>query len=223
MDRTILRSAVTKLLSGFFMMALLLFLPAGTFSYWNAWLLMAVLFFPMVILGTYLLAKNPELLRKRLRTKEVEPQQRKVIAWSAVMFLTGFPAAGFSFRFCFWMLPRWVSVLSAGVFLLGYGLYARVMQENAYLSRTVEVQEGQKVIDTGLYGIVRHPMYTSTVLLFCSMPLVLGSALAFLCFLPYPWLLKKRIENEEAVLTAGLPGYGAYKQRVKYRMFPYLW
>ena len=223
MDQRLLFSALTKFASGFLMMALLLFGPAGTLCWPGAWLLMGVLFFPMLALGVFLLTKSPELLRKRLNTREQDPAQRQVVAASAVMFLGGFLAAGFSFRFGVLLLPRWVSLAAAVVFLLGYGLYARVMQENAWLSRTVEVQKGQTVIDTGLYGVVRHPMYTSTVLLFLSMPLVLGSLVSFCFFLPYPLLIAKRIKNEEAVLEAGLPGYRDYKCRVRYRLLPFVW
>lgn len=205
------------------MMATLLLGSAGTLRWPGAWLLMTVLFFPMLALGVFLFTKSPELLRKRLNTSEKEPIQQQVIAASAVMVLGGFLAAGFSFRFGILLLPRWVSLASAAVLLLGYGLYARVMQENAYLSRTVEIQKGQTVIDTGLYGIVRHPMYTATVLLFLSMPLVLGSLVSFFFFLPYPLLIAKRIKNEEKILEEGLPGYADYKRRVKYRLLPFVW
>lgn len=216
-------NALTKFIFGFLLMAGLLFLPAGTVCWYGAWLLLAVLFLPMLVLGTVLFAKYPGLLGKRLRTGESEPAQRCVIAASGVMFLGGFVSAGLSVRFSFWLLPRWVSLTAAVVFLIGYGLYARVMTETAWLSRTVEVQEDQQVVDTGLYALVRHPMYSATVLLFCSAPLVLGSGLSFLFFLPYPRLIAKRIENEEAVLEQGLPGYSAYRQKVKYRLVPYLW
>ena len=223
MDKHLLFSALTKAISGFLLLAALLFLPAGTVHWFNAWLLMAVLFLPMLVLGVFLLWKSPELLRKRLNTGEKEPIQRKVILGSVFMFLGGFLAAEFSFRWEVWLLPRQVSLAAAVLFLLGYGLYARVLVENQWLSRTVEVQEGQSVISTGLYAVVRHPMYTATVLLFLSMPLVLGSMVSFCFFLPYPILIAKRIENEEEVLTNGLPGYSAYKERVTYRLFPFVW
>ena len=223
MDQHLFFSALTKAIFGFLLLAALLFLPAGTVHWFNAWLLMVVLFLPMLVLGVFLLWKSPELLRKRLNTGEKEPIQRKIILGSVFMFLGGFLAAGFSFRFGVLLLPRWVSFTAAAVFLAGYGLYARVLRENAFLSRTVEVQEGQTVISTGLYAVVRHPMYAATILLFLSMPLVLGSMVSFCFFLPYPILIAKRIENEEAVLTNGLPGYSAYKERVTYRLFPFVW
>ena len=219
----LLYSAVCKLLSGFLLLLLLLFLPAGTLRYWNGWLLMGILFLPMVFLGLWLLRKHPALLQKRLNAKETEGAQKQVVALSSLMFLGGFLSAGFSFRFGLWLLPRQVSLAAAALFLFGYGLYARVLVENHWLARTVEVQEGQRVVDTGLYGMVRHPMYTATLFMFLSMPLVLGSLLSFLLFLPYPLLIAKRIENEEAVLEEGLPGYRNYKQRVKYRLLPGIW
>lgn len=208
---------------GVLLSALLLFLPAGTWAYWKAWLLMGVLFVPMLGAGIVLLLRKPDLLEKRLRSKEHQPAQRAVVGLSGLMFLAGFVLAGLTRRFGWIPLPGWISWAAAGILLLGYLLYAEVLRENAWLSRTVEVQENQKLIDTGLYAIVRHPMYSATILLFLSMPLVLGSLLSFLLFLPYPFLLVKRIENEEQVLMEGLAGYGEYRKRVKYRLFPFIW
>ena len=216
-------SAVTKYLLGLAMIAALLFLPAGTLRYPGGWLFICLLFGPMLLLGIVLFLKAPDLLKKRLNHKEKETAQKKVVSASALMFLGGFVAAGLDFRFGWSVMPRWVSIASSVVLLLSYGLYAEVMRENAYLSRTVEVQEGQKVIDTGLYGIVRHPMYMATTFLFLSIPLVLGSWFAFLIFLIYPFLMVKRIKNEEMVLAKDLPGYTEYLKKVKYRMIPYIW
>ena len=223
MDKKLLFQALFKFIAGLIMVGVLVFLPAGTLSYWNGWLLMAVVFGPMPLLGAILLWKSPELLRKRLNTKEQEDTQKHVVALSALMFLAGFAAAGVSFRFGWLMLPRWISCLAALFYLLSYVLYGWVLRENAYLSRTVEVQEGQRVIDTGPYAIVRHPMYAATVLLFFSMPLMLGSIAAAVIFLVYFPIIGKRIQNEEAVLTKGLPGYRAYCQRVRYRLLPFIW
>ena len=223
MDKRLLKDALKKLIGGVVLIWLLLFLPAGTVHYPNAWTLSAVLFIPVVIMGVVLYLKAPELLRKRLREKEQQTEQKSVIAWSGLMFLVGFILAGLDFRFGWTQLPGWISWASAAVFLLGYGMYAEVMRENAYLSRTVEVQAGQKVIDTGLYGVVRHPMYTATILMFLAMPLTLGSLIAFVCFLPYPLLIAARIRNEEAVLETGLEGYADYKRRVKHRLIPFIY
>ena len=221
-SKLILR-ALTKYLAGLLMVGALLFLPAGTLFYRNAWLFIALLFVPMLFLGVVLLLKAPELLEKRLQTKETESDQKAVITLSLFMFVGGFVAAGLDHRFGWSHFPPWLTVLSAALLLFSYALYGEVMRENAYLSRTVEVQAGQQVVDTGLYGIVRHPMYAATVLLFLSIPLVLGSWYAFAIFLLYPLLLVKRIKNEEAVLTDGLPGYAEYKKKVKYRMIPLIW
>ena len=223
MDKKLLFQALFKFIAGLIMVGVLVFLPAGTLSYWNGWLLMAVVFGPMPLLGAILLWKSPELLRKRLNTKEQEDTQKHVVALSALMFLAGFAAAGVSFRFGWLMLPRWISCLAALFYLLSYVLYGWVLRENAYLSRTVEVQEGQRVIDTGPYAIVRHPMYAATVLLFFSMPLMLGSIAAAAIFLVYFPIIAARIRNEEAVLAEGLPGYRAYCQRVRYRLLPFIW
>lgn len=223
MKTSLMLQALTKFSIGFVIIGVLLFLPAGTFDYWNAWLFIGLLFVPMFFLGVVLLLKAPELLAKRLQSKEKEEEQKSVVLGSLLMFVGGFVVAALDFRFQWTRLPLVVVIIASVVFLVSYGLYAEVMRENAYLSRTVEVQENQKVIDTGLYGIVRHPMYFATVLMFLSIPLVLGSGIAFFLFLPYPFLLVKRIRNEEEVLEKGLEGYMEYKKKVKYRMIPFLW
>lgn len=223
MDTKLFVQAVTRFLAGLVIVGLLLFLPAGTFAFWQAWLLIFILFVPMFIAGLVMMKRSPELLRKRLNVKEEETEQKTVILLSGVMFLAAFIAAGLSFRFGWIMLPGEVSFAAAIVFLLAYILYAQVMRENAYLSRTVEVQEDQKVIDTGLYGIVRHPMYMSTLLLFLSMPLVLGSVISFVIMLAYVPIISMRIRNEEQVLEEGLEGYKEYKQRVRYKVIPFIW
>ncbi len=223
MDKVLFRQAIGKFLSGLLLVGLLLFLPAGTFAYWQAWLLLGVLFVPMFFAGLIMLRRSPELLRKRLSAREEQMEQKSVLLLSGLMFLAAFLLAGLDRRFHWSLLPRAVSWTAAVIFLLAYALYAEVLRENVYLSRTVEVQEGQKVIDTGLYGLVRHPMYTSTVFLFLSMPLILGSLPAFAVMLLYIPIIVKRIRNEEAVLAEGLPGYADYMRRVKYRLVPHLW
>ena len=223
MTKQLLIQAIFKTGSGAILMGLMLFLPAGTVHYWNAWLLLAILFLPMLVVGIVLMRKAPDLLRKRLNTKETESDQITVIIGSSAMFVSGFILAGLDFRIGWLPLPRWVSIAAAVVFLIAYALYVEVLRENAYLSRTVEIQENQKVIDTGLYGIVRHPLYSVTLLLFLSIPLVLGSLISLVVFLFYPFLIAKRIRNEEQVLEDGLAGYSEYKTRVKYRMIPFLW
>ena len=223
MSKALFGQAILKFTCGLLLVGALIFLPAGSFAYWQGWLLLGILFVPMFLAGLVMMAKNPELLRKRLNAREEQGEQRTVIALSGLMFLAAFVLAGLNWRFDWLVLPDWVSWAAAVVFLLSYALYAEVLRENAYLSRTVEVQEGQKVIDTGLYGLVRHPMYSSTLLLFLSMPLVLGSLFSFLVMLLYPVLIARRIRNEEQVLEAGLEGYAAYKQKVRYRMIPGLW
>ena len=215
--------ALSKFFAGLVIVALLLFLPAGTFHYPQARLLIAILFVPMFIAGLIMMKKNPALLKKRLNAKESETEQKEVILLSGIMFLAAFVIAGLSFRFGWLMLPFPVSVIFAFVFLAAYALYAEVLRENTYLSRTIEVQEDQKVIDTGLYGVVRHPMYMSTLLLFLSMPLVLGSVISFAILLLYIPIIAKRIRNEEQVLEAGLEGYTAYKKRVRYKVIPFVW
>ncbi len=223
MRKNLAARAVSKYLAGLVMVALLLFVPAGSLAYPNGWLFISLLFIPMLVLGFVLLFKAPELLEKRLNAKEEQGEQRKVVGLSALLFLAGFVTAALDFRFGWSQLPGWLVLAASAVLLLSYGMYAEVMRENAYLSRTVEIQENQKVIDTGLYGIIRHPMYTSTILLFLSIPLVLGSGIAFLMFLVYPVLIAKRIRNEEQVLEEGLAGYREYKQKVKYRLIPFIW
>ena len=223
MDKKLLRDAMIKFFSGLVLMGLLLFLPAGTFAFPQACLLLAVLFVPMFGAGIVMLVKSPELLRKRLNAKEEQGEQRWVIALSGLMFVAAFVLAGLNFRFGWHLLPAWVSIAAAVVFLLSYLLFAEVLRENAYLSRTIEVQENQKVVDTGLYGIVRHPMYAATILLFLSMPLILGSLLSFAVMLLYLPIIGKRMRNEEAVLEQGLAGYTEYKQKVKYKVIPGIW
>ena len=216
-------SALLKFTVGLLFVFALLFLPAGSFSYMNAWLFIGLLFGPMLILGVVLLIKSPKLLAKRLETKEKENIQRGVVAVSGILFIAGFIVAGLDFRFGWSRMPLWVVIASSVVLLISYALYAEVMRENAYLSRTVEVQENQRVIDTGLYGLVRHPMYAVTVWLFLAIPLVLGSWWAFLCFVPYIAVIVIRIRHEEKVLEVGLSGYADYKKRVKYRLLPLIW
>lgn len=205
------------------MLGILLFFPAGSFTFWNAWLFISLLFLPMIALGIILWLKAPDLLEKRLNTKERETEQKEVIAGSLIMFILGFVLAGLDFRFKWSMVPDWVVIIASIVFLAGYLLYAEVMRENAYLSRTVEVQENQTVIDTGLYGPVRHPMYFATLLMFLSIPFILGSLFAVPIFLIYPFLIIKRIMNEEAILAEELAGYKEYQKKVNYRLLPYIW
>ena len=223
MDNRLFRQAISKFLLGLVLVGILLFLPAGSFAYWQGWLLIGILFIPMFAAGLVMMKKSPELLRKRLNAKEEQGEQKKVILFSGLMFLAAFITAGLNYRFKWIALPAWVSWAAAAVFLAGYALYAEVLRENAYLSRTVEVQEDQKVIDTGLYGIVRHPMYMSTLFLFLAMPLVLGSVISFVVMTAYIPIITGRIRNEEQVLEEGLEGYRDYKKRVRYKVIPYLW
>lgn len=223
MNAKLFSQAIVKFLSGLLIAGLLLFLPAGTIAYRQAWLFIGILFIPMFIAGLIMMKKSPDLLRKRLDVREEQSEQKAVIALSGLMFLAAFIVAGLNFRFGWSVLPDWVSYASAVVFLMAYALYAEVLRENVWLSRTVEVQENQKVIDTGLYGIVRHPMYMSTLLLFLSMPLVLGSVISFVIMLAYIPIIAKRISNEEQVLERGLEGYTQYKRRVKYKVIPFVW
>ena len=223
MDKKLLVQGIAKFLAGVILLGVLLFLPAGTLAWPQGWRLMAILFIPMLLAGIVMIRKNPELLRKRLNAKEKETEQQDVLKLSALMFLAAFILAGLNFRFRWIVLPDWISWTAAVIFLISYGLYAEVMRENAYLSRTIEVQENQKVVDTGLYGIVRHPMYMSTLFLFLAMPLVLGSVISFLIMLLYIPIIAKRIRNEEQVLEEGLEGYSEYKQKVKYKVIPFIW
>ncbi len=215
--------AITKFILGVLLVGALIFLPAGTFAFMNGWIFMGILFVPMFLAGLVMMAKNPELLKKRLDAKEKQREQNIVIKLSGLMFLAGFIVAGLNYRFAWHILPLWVSIAAAVVFLIAYLLYAEVLRENTYLSRTIEVQENQKVIDTGLYGIVRHPMYSVTLLLFLAMPLVLGSLLSFVIFLAYPFIIAVRIRGEEKFLTEELEGYKEYKEKVKYRLIPFIW
>lgn len=223
MDKQLVKQALAKFFSGVILVGVLLFLPAGTLCWRGGWLLCAVLFLPMFAAGIVMLKKAPDLLRKRLDMKEKLGAQKTVIGLSGLMFVAGFVLAGLDFRFGWTAVPRWLVWLSAGLFLLGYGLFAEVLRENAWLSRTVEVQQGQQVVDTGLYGLVRHPMYTATLLMFLSMPLILGSWIGFIVFLLYPPIIVKRLKSEEALLKTELFGYETYCKKVKYRLIPYLY
>lgn len=223
MTRGLFYQAILKFIFGIVVIGILIFLPAGTFQYWNAWLFMGILFIPMAFAGIVMMIKNPELLKKRLNAKEQQAEQSLIIKLSGLMFVSGFVIAGLNVRFEWVILPGWVSWMGVAIFLFSYLLYAEVLRENAYLSRTVEIQQGQKVIDTGLYGIVRHPMYSVTIILFLSMPLVLGSVVSFVAFLVYPVIIAKRIRNEETVLEKGLEGYAEYKKKVKYKILPFVW
>ncbi|MBO7233463.1 MAG: isoprenylcysteine carboxylmethyltransferase family protein [Paludibacteraceae bacterium] len=219
----LLANAAIKLMVGFSIMALLLFLPAGTWHYPHAWFFLLLLLVPMTGLGVYLLLRQPQLLAKRLNNREQQPEQKQVVALSALMFISGFVVCGLDYRFGWSNLPLWMLILAAILFLIAYGLYAEVMRENAYLSRTIEIQEGQQLIDTRLYGLVRHPMYTATILLFLTIPLVLGSAWALLIFICYLIIIVRRIAGEEQVLASSLPGYSDYQRRVPYRLLPGIW
>ena len=223
MEKGLFIQAITKFSGGLVLVGLLLFLPAGSLHFWQAWLLMGILFVPMLIAGLVMMGRNPDLLRKRLDAKEKESEQKTVVALSGLLFIASFVVAGLNWRFQWWVLPDWAVWVTAGLFLLSYLLYAEVLRENTYLSRTIEVQENQKVIDTGLYGIVRHPMYMATTILFLTMPLVLASPISFFIMLGYLPLIAKRIRNEEKVLEEGLDGYSEYKKKVKYRILPLIW
>lgn len=223
MTKKIFMQAVTKYLLGVVLVGLLIFLPAGTFSFFNGWLFMGILFIPMFFVGMVMMIKNPNLLKSRLGAKEKQEEQSIVVKLSGLMFLAGFIIAGLGYRFGWYTLPKTIVIGAAVVFLFAYILYAEVLRENTYLSRTIEIQENQKVIDTGLYGIIRHPMYSVTLLLFLSMPLVLGSIYSFLIFMLYPFIIAKRIKGEEEFLERELNGYREYKQKVKYRLIPFIW
>ena len=215
--------AIIKFILGILIIGLLLFIPAGTINYWNAWLFTGLLFIPMFIAGLIMMIKSPELLKKRLNIKEKENEQKKVIFFSGLMFLSGFIIAGLNYRYNWIIIPDFVVIVSSVIFAVAYILYAEVLRENIYLSRIIEVQENQKVVDTGLYRIIRHPMYAITILLFLSIPLILGSIISFVIFLIYPFIIIKRIKNEEEVLERELTGYSEYKNKVKYKIIPFIW
>lgn len=219
----LLAEALVKFTCGLLLVGLLVFLPAGTFAYINGWLLLGLLFVPMLVAGFVMLAKSPELLRKRLDAKEKQGTQKGVVAFSGLMFVGGFVVAGLDFRFGWSAMPTWVVAVASVLLLVAYALYAEVLRENAYLSRTIKVEQGQSVVDTGLYGIVRHPMYAATILLFSMIPLVLGSWYALIVFAFYPAIIIVRLTDEEALLTKELPGYPEYKQKVKYKLIPFIW
>ena len=223
MNKKLFFQATTKYIIGLIVVGCLIFIPANSLEYWNGWLLIGLLFIPMFIAGIILMIKNPELLQKRLNAKEKENEQKWVLLFSGLMFISGFILAGLNYRNEWIELPNVVIIISSILFITAYILYAEVLRENTYLSRTIEVQNNQKVIDTGLYGIVRHPMYSATILLFLTMPLVLGSIFSFLIFLIYPIIIAKRIKNEEAVLEKDLKGYAEYKKKVKYKLIPFVW
>ena len=222
MENNLLTQALAKFFLGVIILGILIFLPAWSLHYWQGWLLMGILFVPMFVAGLVMLAKNPDLLRKRLNAKEQEAEQKTVVKLSGLLFITAFVVAGLNWRFGWWVLPDWAVWMAAGLFLASYLLYAETLRENTFLSRTIEVQENQKVIDTGLYGIVRHPMYMATTILFLAMPLVLASPFSFLIMLGYIPVIAKRIKNEEKVLEEGLVGYAEYKKKVKYRILPFI-
>ncbi len=215
--------AITKFLIGALLVGALIFVPAGTIKFLNGWIFMGVLFVPMFIFGIYLMFKNPDLLKRRLNAKEKEGEQKTVIALSGLMFMAGFVIAGLNYRFGWVVLPNIVTIIASIVFVISYILYAEVLRENTYLLRTIEVEKGKKVVDTGMYGIVRHPMYIVTILLFLSIPLILGSIISFVIFLMYPFIIIKRIKNEEKVLERDLEGYIEYEKKVKYRLIPFIW
>ena len=223
MKNNLFLQALKKIIAGFVAIGVLLFLPAGTLHYWNAWLFVAVLFVPMIFLGIVMLFKSPKLLEKRLDAKEKVNEQKWVVALSGIMFLAAFVVAGLNFRYSWHSLPDYVIWSGTVIFLLSYLMYAEVMRENAFLSRTIEIQENQKVIDTGLYGVVRHPMYSATLLMFLSIPLILGSIISFAIMLAYIPIIAVRMNNEEQVLEEGLKGYREYKQKVRYKVIPFIW
>lgn len=219
----LLFNALIKFVCGLLIVGLLIFLPAGTLSFTGGWLFAGLLFIPVLIMGVVLFIKSPDLLKKRLDGREKEDTQKGVVAFSGLIFLVGFIVAGFDFRFSWTYVPKAVVIIASVFFLLAYGLYAEVMRENVYLSRKIEVQENQKVVNTGLYSVVRHPMYMATVLLFLMIPLILGSWISFMIFFIFPFVLAVRIKNEEQILTEQLEGYAEYKEKVKYKMIPFVW
>ena len=219
----LLAEALTKFACGLLLVGLLIFLPAGTLAYTYGWLFIALLFIPMLIAGLIMLFKSPDFLAKRLDTKEKQATQKGVVAFSGLMFIVGFVVAGLDYRFGWSQMSLPVTIIASVLFLLAYALYAEVMRENAYLSRTIKVEEGQKVVDTGLYGIVRHPMYMATILLFLMIPIILGSWYALIAFAFYPAIIIVRLKDEEVLLTRELPGYAEYRQKVKHRIIPFIW
>ena len=223
MNLKLFLEAILKFTLGIILVGLLIFMPANTINYWNGWVLIGLLFIPMFIAGIIMMIKSPTLLKSRLNAKEKQSEQKEVVAVSGLMFITGFIISGLNYRFNWIELPNIVVIISSIIFILSYIMYAEVLRENVYLSRTIEVQKNQKVIDTGLYGIVRHPMYTATIFLFLSIPLMLGSIISFIIFLIYPFIIAKRIKNEEQILEKELKGYKEYKNKVKYKMIPFVW
>ena len=223
MDKKLFFQAIIKFVLGVLIVGLLLFVSAGSFKYWNAWLFICLLFIPMFVAGLILMLKNPELLRMRLNAKEKEGEQKQVLVLSGIMFIIGFIVAGLNYRFKWIELSNTIVIISSVLFVISYILYAEVLRENAYLSRTIEVKNNQKVVDTGLYAVVRHPMYSITIVLFLTMPLILGSIITFIIFLVYPFIIVKRIKNEELVLEKELKGYKEYKKKVKYKLIPFIW
>lgn len=223
MKLKLLLEAITKFLLGVILVGLLIFIPAGTINYWNGWLLMGLLFIPMFFAGIIMIIKSPNLLKSRLNAKEKEGTQKEVVALSGLMFILGFIIAGLNYRYGWITISNFVVVIGTIIFVVAYLIYAEVLRENAFLSRTIEVQKEQKLIDTGLYGIVRHPMYTATIFLFLSMPLILGSLISFIVFMVYPFIIIKRLKNEEQVLEKELKGYKEYKNKVKYKLIPFIW
>ena len=223
MDKKLFFQAIVKFLSGLVIVGLLLFLPAGSFNYFNGWLLISLLFIPMFMAGIIMFFKNPDLLKNRLNAKEKELEQRKVVILSGLMFLIGFIMAGLNYRYKWIELPNIVVIVSSIIFIIAYILYGEVLRENTFLARTIEVYDNQKVVDTGLYSIVRHPMYLITIVLFLMIPLILGSIISFIIFLVYPFIIIKRIKNEEIVLEKELEGYMEYQKKVKYRLIPFIW
>lgn len=215
--------AIIKYLLGLILVGLLLFIPANTLNYFHGWLFIGLLFIPMFIAGIIMMCKNPELLKKRLNLKEKEKEQKKVVAFSGLMFIIGFIIAGLNFRYKWIELPNIIVIIASIIFIISYIIYAEVLRENSYLSRTIEVEKNQRIIETGLYKIVRHPMYTATIFLFLSIPLILNSLISFIIFLIYPFIIIKRINNEEKVLESELNGYKKYKTKVKYKLIPYIW
>lgn len=223
MNTKLFFEAITKFFAGLIIVGMSIFIPANSFSFWNGWLFMGLLFIPMFVAGIILIFKNPELLKRRLDAKEKEMEQKYVVVLSGMMFLTGFIIAGLNYRYGWTFLPNILVIISSIIFIIAYILYAEILRENVFLSRTIKVEKNQKIIDTGLYGIVRHPMYAITLLLFLTIPLILGSIISFIVFLVYPILIIKRLLNEEKVLEKELTGYKEYEKKVKYRLIPFIW